>query len=153
MSVTVDADARALADEPVRVFARLGRDDVAYAGGKGANLGELTSAGLPVPDGFVVGAPAYAAFLAQTGLRERLAELLDDIDVEDTAALQAAGTAARELFDDPPIPEPLQREIRSAYQQLASEDPQAPAAVRSSATAEDTAESSFAGMNETFLNI
>jgi pyruvate,water dikinase len=153
MSVTVDADARALADEPVRVFARLGRDDVAYAGGKGANLGELTSAGLPVPDGFVVGAPAYAAFLAQTGLRERLAELLDDIDVEDTAALQAAGTAARELFDDTPIPEPLQREIRSAYQQLASEDPQAPVAVRSSATAEDTAESSFAGMNETFLNI
>ena len=67
----------------------LRREDVDYAGGKGANLGELTSAGLPVPDGFVVGAPAYAAFLVQTGLRERLAELLDAVDVEDTAALQA----------------------------------------------------------------
>ena len=60
--------------EAVRPFARLGREDVAYAGGKGANLGELTSAGLPVPDGFVVGAPAYAAFCTETGLRERLAD-------------------------------------------------------------------------------
>ena len=86
----------------MRPFARLGREDVDYAGGKGANLGELTSAGLPVPDGFVVGAPAYAAFLVQTGLRERLAELLDGVDVEDTAALQAASAAARELVDRDP---------------------------------------------------
>jgi len=153
MSTSADADARQLTDEPVRAFARLGSGDVAYAGGKGANLGELTSAGLPVPDGFVVGAPAYAAFCAETGLRERLAALLDDVDVEDTAALEAASAAARALFDDTPVPEALQREIRSAYEQLAGEDPQAPVAVRSSATAEDTAETSFAGMNETFLNI
>ena len=73
----------------------MARDDVDYAGGKGANLGELTAAGLPVPEGFVVGAPAYAAFCEQTGLRERLAELLDGVDVEDTAALQAASAAAR----------------------------------------------------------
>jgi len=139
----------------VRPFARLDRDDTAYAGGKGANLGELTSAGLPVPDGFVIGAPAYAAFCADTGLRERLAELLDSVDVEDTAALQAASAAARELFDQTPIPEPLAGEIRSAYEQLVSvgEDAQAPVAVRSSATAEDTADTSFAGMNETFLNV
>jgi pyruvate, water dikinase len=153
MSVATDADAPPLTDEPVRLFARLGRDDVAYAGGKGANLGELTSAGLPVPPGFVVGAPAYAAFCAETGLRERLAELLDGVNVEDTAALQAASIAARDLFNDTPIPEPLQREIRSSYEQLVGEDPQAPVAVRSSATAEDTADTSFAGMNETFLNI
>ncbi|MGA2164469.1 MAG: PEP/pyruvate-binding domain-containing protein, partial [Solirubrobacteraceae bacterium] len=76
--------------EPARPFSRLGRKDVAYAGGKGANLGELTAAGLPVPDGFVVGAPAYAAFCGETGLRERLAGLLDSVDVEDTGALQAA---------------------------------------------------------------
>ena len=69
------------------------------SGGKGANLGELTSAGLPVPAGFVVGAPTYAAFCAQTGLRERLAELLDGVDVEDTAVLQATSMAARELFE------------------------------------------------------
>lgn len=153
MSTTTHADARPLIDEPVRVFARLGRDDVAYAGGKGANLGELTSAGLPVPNGFVVGAPAYAAFCAETGLRERLAELLDDVDVEDTAALEAASTTARELFDATPMPEPLRRQIVSSYEELVGDDAQAPVAVRSSATAEDTAETSFAGMNETYLNI
>jgi pyruvate,water dikinase len=160
MSVATDADAPPLTDEPVRLFARLGREDVAYAGGKGANLGELTSAGLPVPDGFVVGAPAYAAFCTQTGLRERLSELLNGVDVEDTAALQAASTAARKLFDVTSIGEPLQREIRSAYEQLAggaggdrAGGDSVPVAVRSSATAEDTADTSFAGMNETFLNI
>ncbi|MFZ1156122.1 MAG: phosphoenolpyruvate synthase [Solirubrobacteraceae bacterium] len=148
----VDVDARSRT-EAVRPFSGLRRDDVAYAGGKGANLGELTSAGLPVPDGFVVGAPAYAEFCAETGLRERLAELLDSVNVEDTAALQAASVAARTLFDDTPMPEPLQREIRSAYQQLVGEDAEGAVAVRSSATAEDTAETSFAGMNETFLNV
>ncbi len=153
MSVSTDADAGPLIDEPVRVFARLGRGDVAYAGGKGANLGELTSAGLPVPPGFVVGAPTYGAFCTQTGLRERLAALLDPVNVEDTAALQAAATAAREMFDATPIPEPLQEAILKSYEQLVGEDSQAPVAVRSSATAEDTAETSFAGMNETFLNI
>ena len=152
MSTAADPDVRHAIDEHVRVFACLGSDDVDYAGGKGANLGELTSAGLPVPDGFVVGAPAYAAFCAQTGLRERLATLLD-VNVEDTSALEAASTAARELFDTTPPPEPLQREIRAAYEQLAGDDANTPVAVRSSATAEDTAATSFAGMNETFLNI
>jgi pyruvate, water dikinase len=139
--------------QAVRAFASLRREDVPYAGGKGANLGELTAAGLPVPDGFVVGAPAYAAFCTETGLRDRLAELLDGVDVEDTPALQAASAAARELFDETSMPEALDREIRSSYAQLVGEQADAPVAVRSSATAEDTAESSFAGMNETFLNI
>ncbi len=152
MTVT-HAEASPVTDEAVRPFAELRREDVDYAGGKGANLGELTSAGLPVPDGFVVGAPAYAAFLVQTGLRERLAQLLDVVDVEDTAALQAASAAARELVSETPVPEPLAREISLAYEQLAHDDPQTPVAVRSSATAEDTAATSFAGMNETFLNI
>ena len=147
------AEASPLTDDAMRPFAQLRREDVDYAGGKGANLGELTSAGLPVPDGFVVGAPAYAAFLVQTGLRERLAELLDAVDVEDTAALQAASAAAQELVSQTPLPEPLAREISFAYEQLAHDDPQTPVAVRSSATAEDTAATSFAGMNETFLNI
>jgi pyruvate,water dikinase len=147
------AEASPFTEDAVRPFAHLRRDDIDYAGGKGANLGELTSAGLPVPDGFVVGAPAYAVFCAQTGLRERLGELLGVVNVEDTAALQAASVAARELFDQTPIPEALAAEIRSTYEQLAHEDPQTPVAVRSSATAEDTAATSFAGMNETFLNI
>ncbi len=139
-------------ENAVRPFADLGREDVAYAGGKGANLGELTRARLPVPAGFVVGAPAYAAFCAETGLREQLAGLLDSVDVEDTEALQAASAAAGELFDQAPLAEPLADEIRSGYERLAGVD-RAPVAVRSSATAEDTAETSFAGMNETFLNV
>ncbi len=137
----------------MRSFAQLGREDVQFAGGKGANLGELTRAGLPVPDGFVVGAPAYAAFCAESGLRERLAELLDGVDVEDTKALQAASVAAREMLDAAPMPPALAQEIRLRYEQLVGEDTEAPVAVRSSATAEDTAETSFAGMNETFLNV
>jgi pyruvate,water dikinase len=136
----------------VRPFGSLRREDVSFAGGKGANLGELSAAGLPVPDGFVVGAPAYASYCAETGLRERLAELLETLDVEDTAALQAAGEAARGLFDQTPMPEHLQRAIGESYQRLAGQHGDAPVAVRSSATAEDTVESSFAGMNETFLN-
>jgi pyruvate,water dikinase len=152
MTVT-HAETSPLTDDAVRPLAHLRRNDIDYAGGKGANLGELTCAGLPVPDGFVVGAPAYAVFCVQTGLRERLTELLGVVNVEDTTALQAAGIAARELFDQTPIPEALAAEIRSAYEQLAHEDPQTPVAVRSSATAEDTAATSFAGMNETFLNI
>ncbi len=141
--------------ERVRGFGDLRREDVDYAGGKGANLGELTYAGLPVPPGFVIGAPAYAAFCAESDLRERLGGLLDAVDVEDTAALSAASEAARRMVGEAPIPGELEREIRAGYERLAreSDDPQLPVAVRSSATAEDTAETSFAGMNETFLNV
>ena len=71
-------------DDVVRDFERLSRADVDYAGGKGANLGELTAAGLPVPPGFVVGAPTYAAFCDATGLRGRIEERLAAVDVEDT---------------------------------------------------------------------
>ena len=105
------------------------------------------------PTGFVIGAPAYAAFCEQTGLRERLAELLDGVDVEDTAALQAAQRAPRASCSTrrrcpsgcagrsaPPTSELVGRATAEA-----------PVAVRSSATAEDTAAASFAGMNETFL--
>jgi pyruvate,water dikinase len=74
----------------VRSFDDLSRADVPFAGGKGANLGELTRAGLPVPPGFVVGAPAYAGFCDESGLRERIAAVLRDVDVDDTAALADA---------------------------------------------------------------
>ncbi len=152
MTVT-EGETLHLTRDAVRPFSHLDRGDVDYAGGKGANLGELTAAGLPVPAGFVVGAPAYGAFCSESGLRGRLAELLDGVDVEDTAALQRASEAARSLFDETPMTEALAAEIEAAYRLLAGDDPLAPVAVRSSATAEDTAETSFAGMNETFLNI
>src|SRR5579863_3129124 len=104
--------------EPVKTFAQLRVTDVSYAGGKGANLGELTSAGVPVPPGFVIGAPAYGAFCDETGLRERLTEALQGVDEEDTAALEAAAAVARDALYGSPMPEWLEQSIRSAYEEL-----------------------------------
>jgi pyruvate,water dikinase len=153
MSTSVTPPVAPTATEPVRRFSELRKVDVDYAGGKGANLGELTSAGLPIPPGFVIGAPAYAAFCEEAGLRTRLAELLDHVDVEDTAALSQAAEEARALFDEAAMPDWLEHAIREAYSELSGSAGAVPVAVRSSATAEDTAAASFAGMNETFLNI
>lgn len=139
--------------QPIRTFAELRATDVDYAGGKGANLGELTAAGVPVPPGFVVGAPAYGAFCEETGLRERLTAALEDVGEEDTAALEAAAALARDALEASPMPVWLERSIRLAYADLCGADGEVAVAVRSSATAEDTAAASFAGMNETFLNV
>jgi pyruvate, water dikinase len=136
-----------------RSIAELSHDDIGYAGGKGANLGELTAAGLPVPDGFVVGAPTYAAFVERTGLRDAIAKRLREVDVDDTAALERVAGDVRALIETQVMPEDIRDAITSAYTALASETGQPPVAVRSSATAEDTASASFAGMNETFLNV
>jgi pyruvate,water dikinase len=138
--------------EVTRAFSELSRDDVAYAGGKGANLGELTRAGLPVPEGFVIGAPTYAAFCAESGVRDRLDEILAHVEIEDGAALETASALARQAVLDAPMPPALRDAIVTAYRDLAGADADAAVAVRSSATAEDTASASFAGMNETFLN-
>ncbi|HWN72198.1 MAG TPA: phosphoenolpyruvate synthase, partial [Solirubrobacterales bacterium] len=139
--------------DSVLSFERLGRGDVEFAGGKGANLGELTAAGLPVPPGFVIGAPAYAAYCEETGLRERIAARLADLDVEDTDALARASAEVRAEIGREPIPDRLATRVREAYADLVGEDDEAPVAVRSSATAEDTESASFAGMNETLLNV
>jgi pyruvate,water dikinase len=136
----------------VRSFEELGREDVAFAGGKGANLGELTRAGFDVPPGFVVGAPAYALFIGAGGLREQIAERLAAVDVDDAEALQRAADDVRAMVREQPVPEAIEGELRSALAELVG-DADAPVAVRSSATAEDTEAASFAGMNETFLNV
>jgi pyruvate, water dikinase len=135
----------------VRGFGELSRADVPFAGGKGANLGELTAAGLPVPPGFVVGAPAYAAFVDATGLREQIATGLKDVDVDDMAALEAACADVRSAIEAAQMPDLLRVAIAEAYASIGDGAPAV--AVRSSATAEDTASASFAGMNETFLNV
>ena len=140
-------------EAPTRTLGELSRADIPYAGGKGANLGELTAAGLPVPPGFVVGAPAYALFVDRGGLRERIASRLEELDVDDSDALAQASADLRAMVMSEPTPEPLAESIREAYAGLADGGPPPPVAVRSSATAEDTASASFAGMNETFLNI
>ncbi|MFN8162205.1 MAG: phosphoenolpyruvate synthase [Solirubrobacterales bacterium] len=136
-----------------RDFEHLSRADVPYAGGKGANLGELTAAGVPVPPGFVVGAAAYAAFCDDGGLRGRIAEALSTVDVDDPAELDRAAAQVRGMVEAEPVPEAVERAIRESYAALAGDDGSTPVAVRSSATAEDTESASFAGMNETFLNV
>src|SRR5262249_18952772 len=137
----------------LRRFEELSRDDVDYAGGKGANLGEMTGAGLPVPPGFVVGAPSYGLFVDTGGLRGRIEELLASVDVDDILALDAATHEVRAMVDAEPVPDEVASEIRDAYLELAGDRADLPVAVRSSATAEDTEAASFAGMNETFLNV
>jgi len=136
-----------------RFFSDLTRADVPWAGGKGANLGEMTHAGVPVPPGFVVGAPTYASFVDETGLRARLAVLLDGLDVDDTAELERRATEARNLVGAEEVPKWIREAIADAYGKVSENDPKAPVAVRSSATAEDTESASFAGMNETYLNV
>ena len=137
----------------LRRFEDLSKQDVDYAGGKGANLGEMTAAGLPVPPGFVVGASSYALFCDVGGLRDRIEEQLSSVDVDDTAALDLATKEVRKMVEAEPVPDEVASEIRDAYLELAGDRDNPPVAVRSSATAEDTEAASFAGMNETFLNV
>jgi len=150
--MTVSSELPKTKVDAVRRFAELGKADVEYAGGKGANLGELTRAGLPVPDGFVIGAPAYRAFCDADALRSRITAELERLDVDDTAQLGVVSARVREMILSQPLPDWLESDIRDAYAQLSAGDPDLAVAVRSSATAEDTESASFAGMNETFLN-
>lgn len=142
----------------VRWFRELGLDDVESVGGKNASLGEmvqhLSAAGVAIPDGFATTADAYRAFLGETGLAERISGLLADLDVDDTRRLAEVGREIREAVEAQPFPEDLDRDIRAAYERLAGEaGDEASFAVRSSATAEDLPDASFAGQQETFLNV
>ena len=134
---------------PVAWLSTIGASDIDRVGGKGASLGELTGAGLPVPPGFVVTADTYRTFVEETGIAEELFEAVD-VDVEDSTALAEAEQRARKLILETEWPEGHQADVLAAYDDLNGE----PAvAVRSSATAEDLPEASFAGQQETFLNV
>jgi pyruvate,water dikinase len=124
--------------------------DLESVGGKGASLGELTGAGLPVPSGFVVTADTYRSFIEQTGIDEELFEAVD-IDPDDSSALAEAEQAAEDLILETELPGDIADDIVESYDDL--EDGEAFVAVRSSATAEDLPDASFAGQQETFLNI
>jgi pyruvate,water dikinase len=126
------------------------KEDIPSVGGKGASLGEMFSIGLPVPRAFVVTAQAFRRFLGETGIEERLFAGLAGLNVDDNAALEEASRKARELVLSVPIPQQLQKRIKDAYRELRG-DPVV--AVRSSATAEDLPDASFAGQQETYLNI
>jgi len=132
--------------------------DLPQVGGKNASLGEMTGAlagaGIRVPGGFATTADAFREFLAANDLERRIAEKLKSLDCDDVNALAACGKQIRSWIMEAPFPEALDREIRSFYQQLESQtSSDASFAVRSSATAEDLPEASFAGQQETFLNI
>lgn len=120
-------------------------------GGKGASLVTMTAAGMPVPPGFVVNTAGFRAFL-DSGLAAQIAGLLDGLDAEDVTAVDTASAAIRELIESRPVPEELRDATRDAYTQLQSRfDAEVPLAVRSSATAEDLPDASFAGQQDTYL--
>jgi len=138
-----------LHSEHIVWFADVGKDAVSLVGGKGANLGELTRAQIPVPPGFVVTTRAYREFIEHSGLDHVLRRILQGLDVDDDEQLNSRARAVQHAIEQAEMPASLQQEITAAYARLG----EGPVAVRSSATAEDLAEASFAGQQATFLNI
>jgi len=136
---------------------KLGVHDVEHVGGKNASLGEMISnlagAGVSVPGGFATTAQAYRDFLELSGLNAQIHAALDALDVDDVNALAKTGAQIREWIMDAEFPEKLNEEIRTAFATLSAGNPDMAVAVRSSATAEDLPDASFAGQQETFLNI
>ncbi|WP_276272315.1 phosphoenolpyruvate synthase [Haloarcula litorea] len=123
-------------------------DDLERVGGKAASLGELTAAGLPVPSAFVVTADTYRSFIDETGIAEELFEAVD-VDSDDSRALATAAERAQELILETEVPESVREAVLAAYDEMGDYD----VAVRSSATAEDLPDASFAGQQDTYLNV
>ena len=156
-------------DDFVKWFSKLNKDSGLVAGGKGANLGEIFNLKVPVPEGFVVTAQAYKYFIEKAGLKEKIAQILESIKYEDTQQLDEKTKQIRELIVNSKFPEELKEEILESYEHLSTDKLQIEkgsahdilknaaepifVAVRSSATTEDLAEASFAGQQDTFLNI
>ena len=139
-------------------YEKLGMNDVERVGGKNASLGEMISnlagAGVQVPGGYATTADAFNQFLEQSGVNDKIYALLDDLNVDDIAALTKAGATIRQWVIDTPFQPELEAAIAQSYEVLAGEaGEQASFAVRSSATAEDMPDASFAGQQETFLNV
>ena len=130
-------------------FSEVGRDDLGLVGGKGANLGELTRANIPVPPGFVVTADTYFHFIRQNALEPIIKKELFNLDVHDSRALSERAARIRERIISASMPPHIAAEIKEAYEKLG----RGAVAVRSSATAEDLPEASFAGQQSTFLNV
>lgn len=136
---------------------KLGKNDVEIVGGKNASLGEMIShlagAGVSVPGGFATTAQAYRDFLEQSGLNAKIQAELNKLDVDDVQALTETGKKIRQWVIDTPLTAELEAEIRAAFAELSKHNADIAVAVRSSATAEDLPDASFAGQQETFLNI
>ncbi len=157
----------------VKWFSELSNKDISIAGGKGASLAEMYNHKFPVPPGFIVSAQAYDYFIEKSGLRNQIINLVNSIDVDDTKQLESTARKIRELIVDASMPQEMKNDISEAYQVLDVEKEKIHqkgltqgalailknsheppfVAVRSSATMEDLADASFAGQQETFLNV
>src|SRR5438309_1718440 len=138
-------------------FDRLGMRDIEQVGGKNASLGEmigqLSKAGIRVPGGFATTADAFREFLDRSALAARIEARLKGLDADDVQALGRCGAEIRGWIEATPLPKQLQSEVAQAYEELTGGHERVSVAVRSSATAEDLPDASFAGQQETFLNI
>ena len=146
-----------LATALVVPFEQLRMTDVEVVGGKNASLGEMISqlaaSGVRVPGGFATTAQAYRDFLQQDRLAARITDRLERLDTDDVRALAQAGAEIRRWVVDTPLPPALEAAVREQFAQLVEGQPGVSFAVRSSATAEDLPDASFAGQQETFLNV
>ncbi|MDD5341484.1 MAG: PEP/pyruvate-binding domain-containing protein [Patescibacteria group bacterium] len=132
----------------IKNFTELSKNDIHLAGGKGASLGEMTQAGIPVPPGFVITAKTFDQFLAETDLTQEIEAQLNKVNYEDVASAEEASKTIADLIHDAKFPKDLEKEILSEFEKLGIEY----VAVRSSATAEDSSTASWAGELESFLN-
>lgn len=158
-------------DKPalVKWFSEIGKDSGSVAGGKGANLGEIYNLKVPVPPGFVITAQAYDYFIENSGLKDKIKNLLEKINYEDTQLLNDVTEKIRKYIVEATLPKDMEEEIIEAYENLGADDLSSVhgsaldilnhakepifVAVRSSATTEDLAEASFAGQQDSFLNV
>ncbi|KAA3664762.1 MAG: phosphoenolpyruvate synthase, partial [Chloroflexi bacterium] len=134
------------------LFSQLNKTNIPAAGGKGANLGEMITAGFSIPDGFVLTTAAYDAFVQANGLQQQIIDLAHTASADNPQSGEDASEKIRALFMQGDIADDLVQEITTAYSQLTQDNGNA-VAVRSSATAEDLPTASFAGQQDTFLNI
>jgi len=145
--------------ENILWFSQIGKGDVAKVGGKGANLGEMAGVGLPVPNGFCTTSDAYFTFLKANGIDKAIARITENLDVQDNAKLNAVSDEIKALILSARVTDAVRSDIVRAYNKLCgvegipTESDEIYVAVRSSATAEDLPEASFAGQQETYLNI
>ena len=139
----------------IKWFTEVDKEDIPVVGGKGANLGELTAKGVKVPPGYCVTAGAYSEFIEKTNLQEQILDILKDLDTEDSMELELKSSEIRKLIIQAKTPEDIEQDIKDSYKKFAEEvnvkDPEV--AIRSSATAEDLPDASFAGQQDTYLHI
>ena len=144
-------------DKLVLWFEELTKDDIPLVGGKNANLGEMTQAKIPVPPGFAITAHAYEKFITETGIAQKIYQIINETvtDINDPKQYDEASNKVRKLVESTKMPEKIEEAIRDAYQKLGKKihAPNIFVAVRSSATAEDLPDASFAGQQETYLNV